>query len=103
MQAIEPSPTSSSADNTTSEFPLLWNVDLHIMPLLYLNYIITLIDRANIGNTKIEGMLADLDMVGNDYNIALIVYAVPFILLEFVVEFGIQEISAGELYFFSNI
>jgi len=73
------------------------------MPLLYLNYIITLIDRANIGNTKIEGMLADLDMVGNDYNIALIVYAVPFILLEFVVEFGVQEILAGELYFFSNI
>lgn len=73
------------------------------MPLLYLNYIITLIDRANIRNTKIEGILADLDMVGNDYNIALIVYTVPFILLEFVVEFGIQEISAGELYFFSNI
>jgi hypothetical protein len=94
-EAMELSSTSSSADNTTSERALLWNVDLHIMPLLYLSYIITFIDRANIGNTKIEGMLTDLDMVGNDYNIALIVYAVPFILLELPSSLALRRYRPG--------
>jgi hypothetical protein len=83
-EAIELSsnPSTSSATNAPSTRRLLWKLDLRILPLLYLAYIITFIDRANIGNVKIEGMLTDLDMVGNDYNVALVVYAVPFILLE---------------------
>jgi len=41
-----------------------------------------LIDRVNIGNVKIEGILKDLRMEGNDYNMSLVVYTVPFILFE---------------------
>jgi hypothetical protein len=79
---LSSNPSTSSATNAPSTRHLLWKLDLRILPLLYLAYIITFIDRANIGNVKIEGMLTDLDMVGNDYNVALVVYAVPFILLE---------------------
>jgi hypothetical protein len=80
-EAIELSSTSS-AEHSSSHRALLWKLNLHILPLLYLSYIITFIDKANIGNVKIEGMLTDLHMGGNDYSIALIAYAVPFILLE---------------------
>jgi hypothetical protein len=34
------------------------------------------------GNAKIQGLEADLDMQGNDYNVALFVFFVPYILFE---------------------
>ncbi|PMD17140.1 MFS general substrate transporter, partial [Hyaloscypha hepaticicola] len=77
------------------ERALLWKVDLHILPLLFLAYIITFIDRANIGNVKIEGMLTNLDMVDNDYNTALNVYAVPFILLELPSSLALRRYRPG--------
>ncbi|KAL9603434.1 MAG: hypothetical protein Q9219_001121 [cf. Caloplaca sp. 3 TL-2023] len=40
------------------------------------------LDRINIGNARIEGLEKDLDMAGNDYNIAVQVFFVPYILLE---------------------
>ena len=35
-----------------------------------------------LGNAKIQGLEADLDMHGNDYNVALLVFFVPYILFE---------------------
>ena len=94
-EAIELSSTSSSAENSSLERKLLWKLDFHILPLLFLAYIITFIDRANIGNVKIEGMLTDLEMVGNDYNMALNVYAVPFILLELPSSLALRRYRPG--------
>lgn len=45
-------------------------------------YLISHIDRANIGNAKIEGMDKDLGLVGNQYNIASTVFFVPYIIFE---------------------
>lgn len=47
------------------------------MPMLAILYLITYIDKANIGNAKIEGMLPDLGMNGEQYNIALSIYFIP--------------------------
>lgn len=94
-EAIELSSNSSSAESSSIERALLRKVDLHILPLLFLAYIITFIDRANIGNVKIEGMLTDLEMVGNDYNTALNVYAVPFILLELPSSLALRRYRPG--------
>jgi hypothetical protein len=102
-EAIELSSNSSSAETSSLEHALLLKVDLHILPLLYLAYIITFIDRANIGNVKIEGMLTDLDMVGNDYNTALNVYAVPFILLELPSSFALSYWGRGNQILFRLI
>lgn len=38
--------------------------------------------RANLGNAKIEGLEADLGMRGNDYNIANMMFFIPYILCE---------------------
>jgi len=43
---------------------------------------IMFIDRADMGNVKIEGILEDLKMGGNDYNVALLIYTAPFFALE---------------------
>ena len=54
-----------------------------------------LIDRANIGNVKIEGILKDLNMVGNDYNIALLMHTVPFIVFELPSNLALRRLRPG--------
>lgn len=46
-------------------------VDIRLIPMLAALYLICHIDRANIGNAKIEGMIEDLNMTGVQYNIVL--------------------------------
>lgn len=45
-------------------------VDIRLVPVLALLYLASHIDRANIGNAKIEGLTTDLKMDGIQYNIA---------------------------------
>lgn len=43
-------------------------------------YLLSHIDRGNIGNAKIEGMDKDIGLVGNQYNIASTIFFVPYII-----------------------
>ncbi|KAF4958769.1 hypothetical protein FGADI_2113 [Fusarium gaditjirri] len=61
---------------------VLAKIDWRLMPMLAILYLVTYIDKANIGNAKIEGMLPDLGMSGEQYNIALSIYFIPYILAE---------------------
>lgn len=45
-------------------------------------YILSFIDRSNIGNAKIAGMNKDLGLTGSQYNIALTVFFFPYGLFE---------------------
>ncbi|KAL1954553.1 hypothetical protein VTO42DRAFT_1064 [Malbranchea cinnamomea] len=57
-------------------------IDLRLCPVLALLYLCAYIDRANIGNAKIEGLTEDLNMSGTQYNIALAIFFVPYVLFE---------------------
>lgn len=61
---------------------LIWKLDLHLLPPLFLLYFVSLIDRVNIGNAKLQGLEKDLGMVGNQFNIALCVIFIGLILFE---------------------
>ncbi|KAI4092490.1 MAG: hypothetical protein L6R37_007567 [Teloschistes peruensis] len=50
---------------------VLRKCDLHVLPILYTLYMLSYLDRINIGNARIEGLEKDLGMSGNDYNIAV--------------------------------
>jgi hypothetical protein len=65
-----------------AEKRLLWKCDLHVVPIISFLYIFSFLDRINIGNARIQGMEKDLNMSGQDYNIALVVFFVPYILFE---------------------
>ncbi|MCJ1471735.1 hypothetical protein MMC13_000375 [Lambiella insularis] len=58
--------------------------DLHLLPPLFLLWFLTFVDRVNIGNARIQGLEKDLGMnpKGNDFNIALVIFFVPFVLFE---------------------
>lgn len=50
--------------------------------LIPLNNSALMKDSANIGNAKIEGLEDTLNMTGTDYNVALMVFFVPYVLCE---------------------
>lgn len=57
-------------------------VDIRLVPMLAVLYLIAHIDRANIGNAKIEGMVEELNMTGYQYNTILAVFFIPYVLFE---------------------
>ncbi|KPI35872.1 High-affinity nicotinic acid transporter [Cyphellophora attinorum] len=61
---------------------VLRKIDIRLIPIMGILYLISHIDRANIGNAKIEGMDKDLGLVGNQYNIASTIFFVPYIIFE---------------------
>jgi len=60
-----------------AEKKLLWKVDCHVVPPLLILFLLSFLDRVNIGNAKIQGMTEELHMVGQDYNIALFIFFIP--------------------------
>ncbi|KAI9840137.1 MAG: hypothetical protein M1837_001898 [Sclerophora amabilis] len=82
IQAGDDSDDSLSAVDLAAEKRLVWKCDLHVVPPLFILFLLAFLDRVNIGNAKIQGLEKELNMTGNDYNIALLVFFVPYILFE---------------------
>lgn len=61
---------------------LLKKIDLRLLPLLTVLYVLSFMDRSNIGNARVAGMNADLGLTGPQYNIALTVFFFPYGLFE---------------------
>ena len=61
---------------------LMWKIDTHVLPWIAILYFLAFLDRVNIGNARLFGLEADTRLVGNQYNIALLLFFVPYILLE---------------------
>ncbi|KIJ14037.1 hypothetical protein PAXINDRAFT_13153 [Paxillus involutus ATCC 200175] len=68
---------------TVAQETKLWRrIDLRLLPVITLIYLLCSMDRGNIGNATLEGLLTQLNLTGNKFNIALMMYSIPFILLE---------------------
>ncbi|KAJ5371061.1 uncharacterized protein N7496_007153 [Penicillium cataractarum] len=61
---------------------LMRKVDLRLVPMLGVVYLISHLDRSNIGNAKILGLAEDLGLSGIQYNVALSLFFIPYVLLE---------------------
>lgn len=61
---------------------IIRRVDWHLIPLLTFLYTLTFLDRVNIGNARLWNLEKDLGMSGYDYNLAVLVFYIPYILLE---------------------
>lgn len=57
-------------DSTTKR--LMRKIDLRILPFLSLLYLLSFLDRTNIGNARLAGLEKDLGMSGLDYNVSVI-------------------------------
>ena len=49
-------------------------MDLRLIPMLALLYLLSFLDRGNIGNAKIAGMEEDLNLSGTQYSLCATVF-----------------------------
>ncbi|KAF1849091.1 MFS general substrate transporter [Cucurbitaria berberidis CBS 394.84] len=73
-------------------------VDWRLCPMLAVLYLISHLDRANIGNAKIEGLEKTLNMTGTDYNVALMVFFIPYVLCEIPSNMLLSRFSKPSVY-----
>ncbi|KAF5006451.1 hypothetical protein FDECE_7173 [Fusarium decemcellulare] len=95
--------TDEDADfynNTTPEQrkTIIKKIDRRLVPMLAVLYLISHLDRANIGNAKIEGLADDLNLVGNQYNIVLSLFFIPYILLEIPSNILLKKFNKPSVY-----
>jgi hypothetical protein len=58
------------------------STQLWIVPWLSLLYLLSFLDRTNIGNARLAGMEDDLDMEGTDYNMSLTIFFISYAVAE---------------------
>ncbi|KAF5095635.1 hypothetical protein D0Z03_001795 [Geotrichum reessii] len=71
-----------AVEHGVNQRKLMLKADLCIVPAICLLYLLAFLDRVNISNANIYGMSSDLNLVGNQYNVALTIFFVPYILSE---------------------
>lgn len=59
---------------------ILRKLDFKVVPLLCILFLVSFIDRSNIANAKIQGMDKDLHLHGNQYNMAVMVFTVAYVI-----------------------
>lgn len=65
-----------------NEKSLLRKLDLKLLPPLSLLYLLSFLDRSNVANARIEGLVADLHITGNQYLTALTLYFIGYVIFE---------------------
>ncbi|KAF3065913.1 High-affinity nicotinic acid transporter [Daldinia childiae] len=65
-----------------NERALLRKLDLRLLPAVGILYLLSFLDRSNVGNARIEGLLDDVHITGNQYLTGLTLYFVGYVLFE---------------------
>jgi sugar phosphate permease len=61
---------------------LLRKLDLYLLPVITLLYMLSYLDRVNIGQAKLDGLAQSLHLTSNQYNNCLCVFFVTFVVFE---------------------
>ncbi|OJD30721.1 vitamin h transporter [Diplodia corticola] len=64
------------------EKKLVRKIDMFLLPTIWLMYLLSYMDRTNIGNAKIAGMMDDLRLTSDEYSVSLIVFFVSYVVFE---------------------
>ncbi|KAM3452011.1 hypothetical protein MY3296_004879 [Beauveria thailandica] len=74
--------TALTAEELEREKRLVRKIDLYSLPCMWFMYLLSYMDRTNIGNAKIAGMDKDLGLDSNKSSIALTVFFVSYVVFE---------------------
>ncbi|KAJ8106931.1 hypothetical protein OPT61_g9214 [Boeremia exigua] len=77
----------------TTEAKLVRRIDLHVIPYLCVMYLLAFLDRVNIANANVFHLSEELKLTGNRYNIALVIFFVPYILFEIPSNIVLKKIT----------
>ncbi|KAK2796734.1 hypothetical protein FQN51_009072 [Onygenales sp. PD_10] len=78
----DPDAGLSEEEKAEIDKKLVRKLDLRLIPWLCLLYLVSFLDRTNIGNAKIDGLQEDLGMTNGQYNATLTIFFVSYSLLE---------------------
>lgn len=68
-------------------------MDWRLLPILALLYLVAFLDRGNIGNARLAGLEADLNMTPGDYALALSVFFIAYNLCEVPANLMLKKLS----------
>ncbi|MCJ1268728.1 hypothetical protein MMC22_008616 [Lobaria immixta] len=80
--ARETMPTAAQSFPSIDEKALLRKIDFRVIPILFIIYVAAFLDRVNISNALTMNMPSELHLVGQQRNIALTIFFVPYVLFE---------------------
>ncbi|OAP61468.1 hypothetical protein AYL99_03671 [Fonsecaea erecta] len=61
-------PAAAPRYTKEEEDAVIRKLDWHLMPLIFVLYSLSVLDRSNLGNARISGMEKDIDLSGNRYD-----------------------------------
>lgn len=65
-----------------SQRRLISKIDFRVIPILSLMYLMAFLDRTNIANASVFGLQKDLKLTGTQYNTALTMFFIPYVVFE---------------------
>ncbi|KAJ5157933.1 Major facilitator superfamily domain general substrate transporter [Penicillium coprophilum] len=71
---------SSVEIDPQAERALVWKFDLRLLPVLAMMYLFNSLDKSNLGNAKTAGLEDTLSLKGNQYNLLLSIFFIPYVL-----------------------
>ena len=74
---------------------LILKIDLAVLPILFLLFLVSFVDRSNLANARIEGLEKSLHISpkSNGYNIALFSFTIPYVLFEVPANIMLKKIK----------
>ncbi|CAK7202154.1 hypothetical protein SEUCBS139899_004874 [Sporothrix eucalyptigena] len=63
-----------------AERALCRQLDIRLLPVLAIMFLLNGLDKGNLSNAATAGMAVDLNLKGNEYNISLGIFYIPFVL-----------------------
>ncbi|KAL2809892.1 major facilitator superfamily domain-containing protein [Aspergillus granulosus] len=73
-------PALGQSIDSKAERSLVWKFDLRILPVLAIMYLFNSLDKSNLGNAKTAGLEETLNLHGNQYNLILSIFFIPYVL-----------------------
>ncbi|KAF6236749.1 hypothetical protein HO173_005040 [Letharia columbiana] len=80
--SAEKAPATLQGPSTIDEKALLRKIDIRVIPILFIIYLAAFLDRVNIANALTLRLPKDLHLKGNESNVALTIFFVPYVLFE---------------------
>jgi MFS family permease len=65
-----------------NESRLVRRIDLIVLPPVTLVYLLSFLDRSNVGNAKLEGLTDDIKMTGDQYLTGLTLFFIGYVIFE---------------------
>jgi len=75
-------PIEYGTSDDPDDIKLLRKLDLHLIPTMTLLYLLSYLDRINIGQAKIDGLMDSLNLTSAQYNACLSVFFATYVFFE---------------------